>query len=561
MPKGGFRMGLSVPKSTVVFNISRISPQSTRRGQTFRRGLISALVFVFFFAASVGSAVQTDAAEPRVQVQEEILNKEERLNRLKLKEAELNLQQAEAALESYREEYESIKELFDQEVVTLKEVNEAHRNYEEAMLIYEEAEIELERAKLNFLEFATHISIVEAKTYNTREGERMAEMTLGNTSRVSQAITSAELISGGEVLSREKIAGWLEVQNIIISLEESGTIVAEPYEVIIPSLKLGEQKTLTFRLLRDSPRVGVRMRFLDTERVMSIVLKKEALQDVPTINSAQFSQEGALGTKVRFDILLERLSEEEKTFRLVVVNLPREIDYAFVAPNTDAKLSQVKFTEETPKKLLHLVLTIPEKLSRELVDRTLKFYAFVTEASELAAIHALWQQYEDQSIPLDDVEKIKGNKVTLELIPRGVGELELIISNRYQEIKMGQDVTIRVDIHNKGTMIVQNVKAVVDPPYEWRAEVTPILIKEVAPGEKSPVIIKMTSPQELSMGEYDVQVEAQGEVGNEKVESVEKSITVRVGTSTNMLGNVALIGGLIVLVLGIALASIKISRR
>ena len=286
--------------------------------------------------------------------------------------------------------------------------------------------------------------------------------------------------------------------------------------MIIPSLKLGAQKTLTFRLLRDSPRVGVRMKFLDKERVMSIVLKKEALQDVPTINSAQFSQEGDLGTKVRFDIMLERLSEEEKTFRLVVINLPREIDYAFVDPNTDAKLSQVKFTEETPKQRLNLVLTIPEKLSRERVDRTIKLYVFVTEASELAAINALRKQHGDEPIPRDDVEKIKGNQVALELIPRGVGELELIISNRYQEIQMGQDVTIRVDIHNKGTMTVQNVKAVVDPPYEWQAEVSPILIKEVAPGEKSPVIIKMMPPQELSVGEYDVQVEAQGEVGNEK---------------------------------------------
>jgi uncharacterized membrane protein len=206
-------------------------------------------------------------------------------------------------------------------------------------------------------------------------------------------------------------------------------------------------------------------------------------------------------------------------------------------------------------------LSIPEKLGRDLVDRTVKFWVFVTEASELASINALRKTYGDEPIPQEEVEKVKGNRVRLELIPRGVGELEMIISNRYQEIKMGQDVTIRVDIHNKGTLAVQNVKAVVDPPYEWQDQVDPILTKEIASGGKSPVIIKMIPPQDLSVGEYDVQVEAQGEVGNEKVESVEKSITVRVGASANVLGNVALIGALVVLVLGIALASIKISRR
>lgn len=489
------------------------------------------------------------------RAQEQSLNKEERLNRLKLKEAQMNRDQAEASLGSYQREYESVRQLHDQGVATLKEANEAQADYEEAILTFEQAKIDLEKAKLDFLENSTHLSIVEAKTYNTREGERMAEITLLNASRVSQAL------GAGEDLSPETIAGWLGVQNIIVSLEEGNSIVGDPYEVIVPSLKLGEQKTLKFHLLRDTRKVGVRLRFLDEDRLMSIVLKKEALQDAPTINSAQFSQEGRLGEKVRFGIELERLSEEEKTFSLVVVNLPRQIDHSFVDPQTDAKLSQVKFTEETPKQFLELALTIPEKISRDLVDRTIKFCVIVTEAAELAGINALRQRYGDDPVPAEEVEKIKGNKVALELIPRGVGELELIISNRYQEITMDQKVTIRVDVHNKGTLAVQNVKAVVDPPYEWQEEVDPVLIKDIASREKSPVIIRLIPPRDVSVGEYNVDVEAQGEVGNEKVESVQKSITVRVTARTNLVGNVALIGGLVVVVLGIALVTVKISRR
>ena len=485
---------------------------------------------------------------------EEKLSKEERLNRLKIEEAELSLEQAATALESYKREYESTKELFDKRAVTLKEVNEAQRSYEEALLACEEAKIELEKTKLDLLRNATHISILEAKKYNTLDGKRMAQITLQNTSNISQAMTASK------DLSRSEIAALLRIQNIIVSLEE-GAIVAEPYEIIIPSLKLGQKKTLTFKLLRDPQKVGVRMRFLDTEHLTQIVLKKEALHDVPTINSAQFSQEGDQGSRVRFDILLERLAEEERSFRLVVINLPHELKYAFVDPLTEARLTQVKFTEETPKQRLNLVITIPEKLRRDLIDRTIKFYVFVTEASEFKTINTLRKKYGDKPIELKDIVHIKGNKVALELIPRGVGELEVVISNRYQEIKMDQDVTIRVDIRNKGTLAVQNVKAVVDPPYEWQAEVTPSLVKEIRPGEKAPVDIKVLLPQDLSVGEYDVQVEAQGEVGNEKVESIEKSITIRVGARSHVLGNIALVGGLVVLVIGIAVVSIRISRR
>jgi len=50
-------------------------------------------------------------------------------------------------------------------------------------------------------------------------------------------------------------------------------------------------------------------------------------------------------------------------------------------------------------------------------------------------------------------------------------------------------------------------------------------------------------------------------VGNEQIESEEKNIIIRVGTKANVLGNIILIGVLISLVVGIAVASIKISRR
>jgi hypothetical protein len=50
-------------------------------------------------------------------------------------------------------------------------------------------------------------------------------------------------------------------------------------------------------------------------------------------------------------------------------------------------------------------------------------------------------------------------------------------------------------------------------------------------------------------------------VGNENVESLEKNLTIHVGASSNIAGNVILIGILVLLVVGIGVASIRISRR
>ena len=486
-----------------------------------------------------------------------VQTKEERLNLLELREAELTRDQAKAQRDRLQAEYDAAKELFDEGVYSLKELNDAETKYLQARLGYEKAEIDLERTKLNFLKDATHISIAEAKQYRTLDGKRMVEITLKNSSSVAQAMALRE------EFSEEQISALLSIQDIIVSIIKGGSIVGEPYEMIVPTLGLGEKKTLTFQLLQEVDDVVIDMTYLETSSVVPLVLKKEALQDVPTINSAQFSQEGQLNSKINFDIMLERLAEEEKNFRLVVLNLPREFDFSFRDQSSGASLSQVKFTEETSKIQLNLEIGIPEKLSRKYVDSTIDFYVFVTEATEFKNINELRQKSErdDQPIPLEDIQTIKGNNVRLELIPRGIGELEVVISNRYQEIKTGENAAIRIDIHNTGTLAVQNVKAIVDLPYEWESEIKPVLIKEIVAGEKEPVNIVAVPPSDLGVGEYAIQIEAEGEVGNEKVESVEKEVTIRVGARANVLGNALLIGGLILLVLGMVIASIKISRR
>ena len=559
--------------------------------------VIEGIIGVMLCAFSGGGLSSPVSAEEK-QAQ----TREERLYQVKLREAELALSRAAMRLNRYKREHEEAQALFKEDVIALQETNEALRKYKSAELAYEKAKIYLQKMKLYFLRAATHISIVEAKKYRTAEGRRIVEITLENTSNIAQGMTLHK------DLSKEEVAALLEIQNLIISIStpggrvereegtpseprvgeeregeeldsgprksqeegrtpsgqvsiRQGVVVGEPYEIIVPSLKFGQRKILTFRLLQDLEEVGVTMSFLEIQRTTSVVLRKESLQDVPTINSAQFSQEGGLGAKVAFDIMLERLAEEEKTFRLVVINFPQEMDFSFVDPATQASLTQVKFTQETSKQSLNLVIAIPEKLSRELVDRTIEFYVFVVDAEAFKAITKLRQKYGENPFELEDINKIKGNKVMLELIPRGVGELETIVAKSYEEIKTGEDVTVRVDVFNTGTLPVQDVKMEVSLPYEWEAKVTPPLIQEIEAGEKEPVHIRIMPPKDLGVGEYDVYVEAEGQVENEKIESPEKNITIRVGAKAKILRNAALISGVILFVVGVAVFSIKISRR
>jgi len=360
-----------------------------------------------------------------------------------------------------------------------------------------------------------------------------------------------------------EIRPLLEVQNMKVSLEDfGGTIIAQPYEQVVPALALGDSVQLTFRLLEDWDDVVVAMTYVDeSEEDHYIILRRESTQDLPSINSVQFSQEADLNTRVNYDLILERLAEDEKTFRLALVNLPREITPAFVDPGTNASLTQVKFSEEVTRQQLELELQIPEKLSRRYVDQTIEFYVFITDTEGFARIGELNRSHSGGVIPLEEINTIPGNKERFELIPRGRAVLETIIANRYQEIRTGEEVLVRVDLLNTGTLEVERVHVVLTPPLNWTWSSNPDTIDRILPGEKEPVNITLVPPEDIGVSEYDVRIEAAGYEGPELIEAQEKDITIRVEERAAVIRNALIIGAVIALVIGVAVGSIKVSRR
>ena len=146
-------------------------------------------------------------------------------------------------------------------------------------------------------------------------------------------------------------------------------------------------------------------------------------------------------------------------------------------------------------------------------------------------------------------------------MPRGKGALETIIANRYLEIKVDEVVKIRADLLNTGTLEVEEAHLVILPPLGWIAATIPDTIAKILPGEKEPFNITLFPPEGLGVSEYDVRIEAAGFVGNEKVEAQERDVTIRVEARANIVRNAVIIGGVIALVVGVAVASIRVSRR
>jgi len=483
---------------------------------------------------------------------ETTLTREQQLNLLVLSEQRLLLEQRREARETYRQEWDIAQELHDKGFMSLQDYKKKKTAFELASLRYEDAAIDYDQVKLDLLDNATYIIVTEARKYKTDDGKNMVDLTLKNASDTRDAL----LVDS--TLTKEELRILLKVENIFVSLERGAT-VGEPYEVRIDSLAVDEVRTLTYRLLKDSPSVNVVLNYLEKTDNKSVILTKGSQQDLPTINSSQFSQEGELNDDVDFGLTLERLSDDERSFALAVVGLPQRIDFSF--NDQGAKVNQVKFDENTSQIKLSLNLEIPEKIDRRFIGATRTFYALVTHPSQYAQINALRARYDDDPVPEKEVKTLKANYVKLELTPKGVGELEVLISNRYQEIKVGDSLRLRVEFLNRGSEAVQNIKAALDLPYEWESEAEPSLIRLLEPDERAPIAILAIPPGDIAVGDYELGIEAQGQVGTEDVQSLEKNITIRIGARSNIAGTTILIGILVLVVVGLGLASIKISRR
>ncbi|MFT5087378.1 MAG: hypothetical protein ACI906_000159 [Candidatus Latescibacterota bacterium] len=486
----------------------------------------------------------------------DLRTKEQRLYQIQLRQAQWKVDAAKLEMETRLSDYEETRDLFQQNIRTLDELNSYQRAYQKTKLSYDQAAIALEQTRLSFLRDATHLSIVEARKYRTAEGYRKVEIVLENGSNLSQAM------SLNPDKTRAEVSALLELRNINVSLESGSQkmVVGIPYEMPIESLALGQRLVLVFRLLRDEDEVVVVLKTLAGQRDdFHIVLRKDSLQDTPTINSAQFSQEGDLNSRVRYDLILERLAEDEKTFRLAVLNLPDEINYSFIEKNSNANLSQVKFSEETSQQHLELELQIPEKLSRRFVDQIIEFYVFVTDADGYRRIEQF--NGRDAAISKEDLASLKGNVERFELIPRGRGALEMTIATRYWEVSSNESVSVRIELLNMGTLAVEDIHLVLTPPLDWTYSTTPELIERIPSGEKLAVTALLIPPAEQKVGEYDVRVEAIGFCDGEKVEASEKELTIRVTASAHLGQNILILVGVFALIIGVAIVSIKASRR
>ena len=528
--------------------------------------------FAFLVVCSV-RAQQADMAPAKTE--EATKTRTELLNELSLRTALIAREHAKETRDRLEREYENALRLYKENIIYKKELDAALSAHKQAQQQLKQAEIQLEKTRLSFLSNATHITIMEAKKYYDSQSRRMLDLVLKNTSNLAQAesalgLTEVESASGSAQAESELGLAWqspkqiqalLDIENIFVSIVDKSSSIGKPYEQIISVLPYGQEEKLRFVLLKDVQEVGIKLQYLDQNVTQNIFLEKESLQKIPTVVASQFSQEGQLGTDIRYDVDLEMLVTSDASFSLLVTNMPPQIKCSFIQSKSGARITSVRFTEEVSKHALQLRVSIPQKLDVDMIDKKINFQVWTVTSKQLEAINKLKREYAAGDISKEKLDEIEGGRVDLALIPKGKGRLEILINNLYVEIKPQQDVNIKADLHNTGTLTLFNIISEVSPPLGWTAEVLPKSTAKLAPGDKQSIKIHLQPGPEVSVGEYEARIEARGQSGSEVVPALEKRLKVRISAETRIATTLILVLALVGLIIGIVVFGVKLSRR
>lgn len=504
-----------------------------------RTTLFCALLLVLAGASS------GPAAEPS-------LTREQQLQRLRVQERQLLLVQRRALLESHRRDLQAAQDLRDKGFLSNRKYQQLRHTFQEAQLNYDKAEILLEETKFELLKNAIHLIVAEARKYTSPEGRSMVDIVLENQAELHNVL----LVN--PALSPEEARTLLRVENIYVSLMK-GPIIGEPYELRVSSLEMGERQILTFHLLQEVDDLVVSLHYLDVREQQPILFARNTTRALPAIAAAQASQVGELGQEALYDLALERPAAAEQIFALALVGLPPRCEGTFA--DQGVKVSQVKFADQATKARLSLEIALPASLEPQLVGQPRAFFALVTEPAEYARINALQAQYGGQPIPETEVRKLNARYTRLELTPKGMGRLDLLVDSHVLELGVGETAALNIEILNRGSVPVRDIRALFLGPQGWESTVAPDLVLLLNPGQRLSLHLLAQPAAKLGAGDHDFLISAQGQVGEQHIEAPEEHLTVHLSTPTDWTFNLLLAGALVVLVGALGLVSLRLARN
>ena len=460
----------------------------------------------------------------------------------------LDLKKVRADYEVAKQKYENDTKLYEEKAIALNDLNKSKNELLSR-------EVDYQKLILRLISQQSYITVEQAIKYQNARGERKVKITLNSALEGNEEYLS-QFKEHFDVFTPEMRSG--KVYNIYVSLvdNETKTIIGSPYECRIPFIELGKTGTADFELLKDTEALTVSLNYNNKKDEKNIYLKKGGSSNVIDIAAMQFSQESDLNSSATYQLSLERFSTSDDIYRLVIINLPRQITYDF--SDAGSKVSQIKFAQGVNVKKLSLQIYLPDRDDELVViDKPIRFQV-------LALTNAEYKKIEGKdlsAISTVDLKNLSSGQEQLEIIPRGRGKIEVRANSLYHEITTGKEVSMDITVRNKGRRRLDNIKISAEKPLGWQTMITPDVIKELEPEKEAAVNIRIIPSKEGGVGAQEVKIKTEAMADNRKVETEDKTVRIQVNAATSVFGTILLILALLGLVGGIIWFGMRLSKK
>lgn len=461
----------------------------------------------------------------------------------------LDLKEAQLTLDNQKEELKRALRLREENLIS-------EEDFSRTRTIYLKAQVHFQQALIGFLGSEMRVSVVSAVKRQAPDGARSVQVSLSYSSRNVDELAKL----GMDTQDLFPLQYLREIRDVYVSLRSEGRIISDPYERCLSSLPVGEVRQVTFAVLKDVDTLDVSVSYAGKTDTTGVYLQKDASANLVTVSSAQFSQEADLDGQAVYDLSLEKFSGEADVFKLEVVNLPRQIGHEFFSPETQARLSQIKFGKGITSMKLALRLLLPKDAGAEIVvDDPIEFYVLAIDNAQAEKCRGMLEGA-GPSVAAR-IEQSRLGWARFELIPRGTGRVEIRASNLYREIEVGAPLRMEVRLKNTGTRALSNVRVSSDAPLNWRSEIQPSLVSELDQGDEATVVVILAPPKDAPVGDYEAKIKAESFSGSRKAPSEDATIRIHLRARANVIGIAFLAVLLVGLLTAVVVFGVRLSKR
>ena len=468
----------------------------------------------------------------------------------------LEVRHRQVELSAGRAEFARTKQLFEQGLTSVAEVDRARARLEQLQIGYQEA-------VLSMVSLQPRVAIEEAVKYQDARGRKFVRLTVAN---VTPAFDDQQFNLLNNFEGAQPIPPQLRTRNVrdvFVSLQDpggegvtAGTTIGLPYEQRVPELAFGSRRVLVFQLLRDIPSVIVSMSYLGQHRDLAIQLRQEDSGSAINISSTQISQEADLGSRVTFPLRLERSSVDVRSFGLLLVGLPRQVNYTFADPGTQARLSRLNFPAGVTLQNLQLQLFLPDQATPEvLLDRPLEFWVIASEEGRPLDLPP------NGTLSRELLERSGAGFLRLTLIPRGTGKIDVAAKSLFAEIQVGQKVDSTLTVRNTGTRRLDNIWLRAEAPTGWKVSFQPAQIPVLGLREETTAQMTIQPPPDVAVGDYEIRLKPESYAYDRLIPSDNKVFRVSVTAKSSSLLLGVLLGVLAIGITGGVTAAVRLTRR